>query len=165
MQDLKTSKQLRDTYYQLSSSYQSSSHKHYLTPYNVETLVSCLHQIRDQQTTYNSRQQKNCSFVDSYINTTLPTVASMTDHRPIISYHHKRDPPIVHHQYWSKLEPLNKTQVQSTPTIVNKEIPSAISNSAVIIQPIRTHLVPAAVVGTVSSNSSSRLPTHQCSRL
>ena len=123
----------------LRESWLHQSHKNYLTPYNVDTLVSCLHQIRDQQLSlYNPKQQRNCSYVDTYINATL----TLSD-RPTTVPHHKKE-RISHHHYWSKLEPLSKTHLHHTPTkIINKDLLS-LAATPVTIQPIKKQSIPAS---------------------
>lgn len=72
MQDpLKTNKAFKEAYL----SYHA--HKRYLTPLNVDRLVSSLHQIKLQQDTH----QESSLFVDSYLQQTLPTLNDV----PLIS--------------------------------------------------------------------------------
>lgn len=79
MQDpLKSNKAFKESYL----SYQA--HKRFLTPYNVDTLVTSLHQIREQA--FSSPKDRrlrsqDCGFVDSYLQSTLPTVT----HKPLVA--------------------------------------------------------------------------------
>lgn len=74
MQDpLKNNKAFKESYL----SYQA--HKKYLTPYNVDSLVYSLHQIKEQAAASTDRQE--CGFVDTYIQSTLPSVI----HKPLVA--------------------------------------------------------------------------------
>lgn len=80
MQDpLKRNKAFKESYLSCQA------HKKYLTPYNVETLMSSLQHLREQTVKVSSSSKKlrpaECSFVDSYLQSALPTVS----HKPLIT--------------------------------------------------------------------------------
>uniref|UniRef100_A0A1X7VMI8 Uncharacterized protein n=1 Tax=Amphimedon queenslandica TaxID=400682 RepID=A0A1X7VMI8_AMPQE len=84
MQDpLKRNKAFKESYLSCQA------HKKYLTPYNVETLMTSLQQLREQtvstskssSSTSKKPRSQECSFVDSYLQSALPTVS----HKPLIT--------------------------------------------------------------------------------
>lgn len=86
MQDpLKRNKAFKESYLSCQA------HKKYLTPYNVETLMTSLQQLREQTVSKSSSstskkpRSQECSFVDSYLQSALPTVSNkplITENKP-----------------------------------------------------------------------------------